>query len=205
MKPPYPDDWLLIEGLMTTLAPDPPPGAEPDINLAPMGPIVDPSLRRFVFRPFKTSTTYRNLKTTGEGVFHVTDDALMIARGAIGTLRPADVELRPAARVRGRIVAGACRYYELRVTELDDREERTTIRAEAMAAGTLREFIGFNRAKHAVIEAAILATRLHLTGAEPVLAELDRLQVIVDKTGAAAEHQAMRELREYVAASAAAR
>ena len=51
-----------------------------------MGPEVDPSLSmaRFVLRPFYTSTTYHNLKARGEGVFHVTDDVLLLAQTAIG-------------------------------------------------------------------------------------------------------------------------
>ena len=66
---------------------------------------------------------------------------------------------RPADVVAGRILLDACRYYEFRVVELDDREDRTTIVAETVAQGRLRDFFGFNRAKHAVVEAAILATR----------------------------------------------
>ena len=53
-------------------------------------------------------------------------------------------------------------------------------------------------APHAVLEAAILATRVHLLGVQEVLAEFDRLQVAVDKTGAAAEQRAMEFLRVYV-------
>ena len=196
---PLADDERIIEGVMTTVAPataDAPTIAR--VNIAPMGPIVNAACTRFVLRPFKTSTTYQNLKATGEGVFHVTDDALLIARGAIGRVDPATVCLRPATAVTGLVLADCCRRHELRVVELDDSHDRVHIVAEAVHSESVRDFLGFNRARHAVIEAAILATRLHLTGAEPVLAELDRLQVPVDKTGAAAEHEAMRLLRDYV-------
>lgn len=169
------------------------------VNIAPMGPLVDGALRTFIFRPFKTSTTYQNLKATGEGVFHMTDDALLIARAAIGQVQPGpEVAVRPARQVKGLVLTDSCRYYELKVESLDDRDERTTIRTTVVAEGQLRDFFGFNRARHAVLEAAILATRVHLTGAEPVLKEYERLQIMVDKTGAEREHQAMTELREYV-------
>jgi hypothetical protein len=195
---------LILEGVMTTLPPD---GEGGELNVAPMGPVVDPALSQFVFRPFKTSTTYQNLKATGEGVFHVTDDARLIARGAIGKLKApapgthrsdASLATRSAEHVRGLVLADACRWYELRVTRLDDREERTTIEARVVHAGRLRDFLGFNRAKHAVLEAAILATRVHLTGPEHVLAEYQRLQVMIDKTGTDAEPEAMAELRRFV-------
>lgn len=205
MKPPYPPDWMLIEGVMTTLSPPPPAGpADRRLNIAPMGPIVDPTFQTFILRPFKTSTTYRNLKATGEGVFHITDDALLIARAAIGSVAPGPmVPIFPSRNVHGVVLANACRYYELKVTQLEDQEERTTIRAKAIARETLRDFVGFNRARHAVLEAAIMATRLHLTGAAAVLAEFEKLQIIVDKTGTESEHVAMDELRAYVRGHAA--
>lgn len=209
MKPPFAPQDILVEGVMTTLAPGDAAGSAPQnlpgarVNIAPMGPVVDPAFTRFVLRPFRESTTFKNLKATGVGVFHVTDDALLIARGAIGALdgdaRKA-IALRPAERVDGLVLADACRCYELKVESIDDASERTTVIAHTAHTARQRDFLGFNRARHAVLEAAILATRLHLTGQRAVLDEITRLQVIVDKTGADAEHRAMAELRAFVAA-----
>lgn len=188
----------IVEGLMTTL------DADGVLNIAPMGPMVDETFTQFTLRPFTSSTTYKNLKATGQGVFHVTDDALLIARGAMGKLvrRNADdghpIPTRRAGKVDGVVLTGACRYHELVVEHLDDTQERTVIQAKAVHRESLRDFFGFCRAKHAVIEAAILATRLHLTGTTLVLQEYERLAVMVHKTGGAAEHQAIQELTEYV-------
>ncbi len=202
---PLPPNHRILEGLMVTLS-QPRGGSELSgpaklaqfANVAPMGPIVDDEFTSLVFRPFKTSTTYKNLKATGEGVFHVTDDVLTIARGATRKLRPAEFELAPAKHVHGLVLASACRYHEVRVTELDDSEDRTRIVTRIVHTERLRDFFGFNRAKHAVIEAAILASRVHLTCPEAVLTEFDQLQIAVDKTGSAPEHQAMQELRQFI-------
>lgn len=192
-----PENIRIVEGLMTTL------DADGVLNIAPMGPMVDEMFETFTLRPFTSSTTYKNLKATGHGVFHVTDDALLIARGAIGRLmdrtRGGDViPTRPATNVNGVVLTGACRYHELVVDNLDDSHERTVIIARCVHQEALRDFFGFCRAKHAVIEAAILATRLHLTGAALVLEEYERLDVMVHKTGGKDEHQAMRELTDFV-------
>ena len=64
--------------------------------------------------------------------------------------------------------------------------------------GFTREFIGFNRARHAVLEAAIYATRLHLLERAFIESELVRLQVIVDKTAGPAEQEAMALIGDYV-------
>jgi hypothetical protein len=165
-----------------------------------MGPRVDPSgdLRRMTLRPFATSQTYRNLKAHGEGVFHITDDVLLIARAAVGEVEPPP-SLEPATRIRGFILPSACRYHEFRVTALDDRTERTEIEVETVAEGRRREWMGFNRARHAVLEAAILATRTHLLPPAEIAAEFERLAVPVSKTGGPAEREAFDFLKGYVA------
>ena len=183
---------MILESLVTTLNED------GSVNVAPMGPRVEPGFRVFVLRPFKTATTYRNLKRCGEGVLHVTDDALMIARAAVG-LDPV-AETRAADFVSGRVIASACRYHEFRVTDLDDREDRATIACEVVASGVLREFFGFNRAKHAVVEAAILATRVGIVPMAEINDELRRLRSPVEKTGGPDERAAFALLVAYVEA-----
>jgi hypothetical protein len=183
------DHQRILEGVMTTL------DGEGNVNIAPMGPIVDDQMQTLVFRPFITSTTYQNLKAKGEGVFHVTDDALLFARAAVGKVQ---APTQKAGCVAGVVLMGACRYYEFKVTQLVDSNQRTTINAQVVKAGRLRDFFGFNRAKHAVLEAAILATRLHLTGQGQVLEQMTPLEVMVQKTGGDPEREAMALLREYV-------
>jgi uncharacterized protein len=181
----------LLEGIVSTLNNDGSP------HVTPMGPIVDSEFNRLLLRPFRTSTTFENLKRTGEGVLHVTDDVDLVARAAVGKLQPLP-RLMPAKGIEGVILTDACRWYAFRVESLDDRDERTKILAKVVDRGTIREFFGFNRAKHAVVEAAILATRIHLLDAELIRSELDRLIVLVEKTGGRQEHQAFEFLRQYV-------
>lgn len=187
---------MILEGLVTTIAPD------GTVNIAPMGPVVTPDLTRFVLRPYRTSQTYRNLKAHGEGVLHVTDDVLLMARAALG---PVTAPLRPAQRVRGWVLSEACRYFEFRVLSLDDRDERTRIEAEVLLAGRQRDFFGFNRAKHAVLEAAILATRTAFLPLDEIESEFRRLAVLVDKTGGDPERQAFTVLAKHVARERQAR
>jgi hypothetical protein len=175
---------LILEGLVTTLDPDGSP------HLAPMGPRVEPDFARFTLRPFPTSNTYKNLLASPEGVLHVTDDALLLAKAAIGAV---DVfpPVRAAERVRGVVLIDSCRHFEFVVKSIDASTERITLDAEVVHAGRTRDFFGFNRAKHAVVEAAILATRLHMLPFAEVAAEFKKLRVIVNKTGGPDEHAAM--------------
>jgi len=175
---------MILEGLVTTTDADGKP------HLAPMGPMVFGDFALFLLRPFPTSNTYRNLERHSEGVFHITDDARMIAYAAVGKLREVP-PTNPATSVAGFVLRDACRAFEFRVKEIDTSRERVHITADVVHRHLLREWGGFNRAKHAVLEAAILATRFHLLPADDIAAEFKKLRVIVDKTGGEAEHDAM--------------
>jgi hypothetical protein len=182
---------MILEGLVTTL------NADSTANISPMGPIVDERFERLILRPYPTSTTYANLKRTGVGVFHVTDDVLLLAQTAVGNPDPPP-SLLPAAAVEGVILAGACRWYAFRIVAIDDRQPRIEIVADVVDRGALRDFFGFNRAKHAVVEAAILATRTSMLPRAEIESEFDRLAVPVQKTGGPQEKQAFEFLRSYV-------
>ena len=189
---------MILEGIVTTL------DELGRTNVAPMGPIVAPDWREFLLRPYQTSQTYRNLKHCGEGVLHVTDDVEMIASAAIGQLKETPAG-RLAESVRGWILADACRWYAFRVADLDDREQRTEIRCEVIEGGRQRDFFGFNRAKHAVLEAAILATRIEFLPKEQILEDYKRLASPVQKTAGESERKAFLMLQEYVQSTLADR
>jgi uncharacterized protein len=192
---------VILEGIVTTLSPD------DVLNVAPMGPEVDTglSMERFILRPYQTSTTYANLKVRGEGVFHVTDDVLLLARTAIGTSVEPLPATRPADVIAGAILLDACRFYEFCVVELDDRDDRTRIVVETVAQGRQRDFFGFNRAKHAVVEAAILATRTAWLPVNDLLLEFRKLEVLVQKTGGPSERAAFQLLYDHLREAATAR
>lgn len=184
-------DGRILEGVATTL------GADARLHLAPMGPIVGKRFDRLIFRPYNTSTTYANLRRERCGVFHVVDDALLIARSAIGVCDPPP-PTRPASAVHGAILSDACQWFAFRVSSIDDSCERSEIVAEVVDQGEQRPFFGFNRAKHAVLEAAILASRVGMLPADVLQVELLRLQAPVRKTGAAEERLAFHLLVDYL-------
>jgi hypothetical protein len=131
-----------------------------------------------------------------EGVFHVTDDVLLLAQAAVGAVSVFPAH-RAAEQVRGFVLQNVCRYYEFRVRSVDASQQRIRMEAAIIHTEKCREFWGFNRGKHAVIEAAILATRLHLLPPEEVESEYKKLRVIVEKTGGPAEIAAMTFLESY--------
>jgi hypothetical protein len=178
---------VIIESILTSMDAD---GA---INFAPMG--VEWGEETIVLKPFLETTTFRNVRATGAAVVNLTDDVMLFAQGAIASPQFPWV---PATVVRGAVLEAACSWRELEVVSIDDTPPRSRIETRVVHRGSRREFLGFNRARHAVLEAAILATRTHLLPAEDIRAEYARLQVIVDKTAGTREREAMAMLTDYV-------
>lgn len=182
---------MILEGIVTTL------NANQEMNVAPMGPIVDDGMTQLLLRPFRTSTTYQNLKAHPFGVFHVVDDVLLIAQAALDRL-PSIPSSFDASHVDGKILSNCCRWYEFEIVQCDDSEERTALTATVVHTGRLRDMFGFNRAKYAVIEATILATRLHLIPEPEVRDKLAAFASPVEKTAGDQERKAFQLVLDVV-------
>ena len=178
---------MILETIVTSLDPA---GA---INFAPMG--VEWGEEIIVLKPFLETRTFQNLTATRTAVVNLTDDAMLFAQGAISSPQFPWI---PASVVNGAVLQAACSWRELEVVTIDATPPRSRIDARVVHRGFTREFMGFNRAKHAVLEAAILATRTHLLPAEQIKEEYARLQIIVDKTAGPREQDAMTLLTQYV-------
>jgi hypothetical protein len=182
---------MILETIVTTR------NADGSTNLAPMGPHChDPCLGSFELRPWQTSTTWKNLQRTGEGVLHITDDVLLFARAATGGA--ADTPLTPAGRVQVERLADCCRYHEFRVVWCNSASERAVIHCETVEFGRLRDFAGFNRARHAIIEASILASRIDWIPRNEIEVRYREFGTLVEKTGGPQEQKAFAVLQHYV-------
>jgi hypothetical protein len=180
---------LIYETLVTTLD----PAGRP--HVAPMG--IGLEADGIVLRPFRTASTCRHLEAKGEGVAHFTDNVLLFARAALGSDMPSH---RPAEVVAGVVLEDAGHWREFLIEERDVSSERARFRARVVASGRRRDLLMYNRAQHAVIEATILATRLHLTGRDPVLREIERLRPLVEKTAGPRERDAFEYVLAHVTA-----
>jgi uncharacterized protein len=174
----------IIETVVTTINPD------GSVNCGAMG--VEWGEQRIVVKPYRGTRTLRNLRATGAAVVNLTDDILLFCQAALGDPHP---PTRPATQIHGAVLDAACSWREVRVEAIED-GERARVDTRVVGRGSTREFIGFNRASHAVLEASILASRVRLLG--DVGSELDRLQVLVDKTGGPREREAMEYVRAVI-------
>ena len=122
------------------------------VNCAPMG--VEWGDEEIVIKPFLETATFRNLGATGVGVVNLTDDVMLFAQAA---LFDAQFPVLPAAVVRGVVLEAACSWREVEIRAIDATPPRARVVTTVVHRGVRREFLGFNRARHALLETAILA------------------------------------------------
>lgn len=197
---------MILEGLVTTV------DDRGRANLAPLGAVWpedgpelgDPGGDRFVVRPYRGSNTCANLLATGRGVWHVTDDAALLARCAAGLTK------RTAPPLTDRDgpprLENCCRWLTFEILEAAGPDGRGMyeMRAAVTNRGTVRPGRGLNRASHALVEAAILCTRAFLFDRADIDRRLADLAPLVAKTGSADDRAAWAELRAAIAARPAA-
>jgi uncharacterized protein len=171
---------VIVETVVTTINPD------GSVNCGAMG--VEWGEERIVIKPYAGTRTLRNLRATGAAVVNLTDDILLFSKAALGDPHP---PTHPATSIEGAVLDDACSWREVRVEAIDDSAQRARVDTVVVERGIGREFLGFNRARSAVLEASILASRAGLLPAAEIRAELQRLQVIVDKTAGPREREAM--------------
>ena len=76
--------------------------------------------------------------------------------------------------------------------------ERAELSCRVLFEGKQKDFLGFRRAANAVIEAAILATRLAFHDYAVVADRLRHYREIVEKTGDENDRQAFQLVHDYV-------
>jgi Uncharacterized conserved protein len=130
-------------------------------------------------------------------VVNFTDDVRVFAGCVTGRRR--DWPTVPAERIRGAVLAGALAHEELEVAAVEDDGERPRLDCRPVHLVTHRPFRGFNRAQAAVVEGAILVSRLHLLPPEKIDREIAYLSIAIGKTASAVELEAWGWLLDRIA------
>jgi len=147
--------------------------------------------------PFHPSRTLENLRARGEAVLNFTDDVLVFAGCLTGRREWPTLASERVAVPR---LAESLAHWELEVVALHDDAERPVFDCRIVAERNHRPYTGFNRAQAAVIEAAVMVSRLDWLPSKEVVDALRGLRVAVDKTAGERERRAWQWLCEAVAA-----
>ena len=159
--------------------------------LAPMGVWEHDS--GTILAPFKPSRTLDNLKHSPYAVINRTDDVRIFA-GCLSGRR--EWPLAESKSVEVKRLQAALSHIEVKVVKTEDDAIRPKLHAETLHEAMHAPFNGFNRAQAAVIELAILASRLDRLPSEKIITEIGYLKIAIDKTAGARELEAWSWLME---------
>jgi hypothetical protein len=180
---------MITETVVTTVSP------EGEVHVAPMG--IREVEGRVLLAPFKPSRTLDNVLAARRAVVNLTDDVRVFA-GCVTGRR--DWPTAPAGNAGGRRLRDTLTHRELEIDTVEDDDLRPRIWCREVDRGVHGPFAGFNRAQAAVLEAAVLVSRLHMLPAEKIESEVDYLTIAIEKTAGPREREAWTWLMAAVAA-----
>lgn len=162
-------------------------------HIAPLGLIEDG--HEWIIAPFHPSRTLDNLRAVPVATASHTDDVRVFA-GALTGRR--DWPLTAADKLPGMRLAGALSHWELAVDRVTEDATRPRFHCKLVHRAQHSPFEGFNRAQAAVLECAVLVSRLKMLPPDKVEAELQYLEIAIAKTAGEREQVAWSWLMERV-------
>jgi hypothetical protein len=180
---------MIRETIVTTAS------ADGTVHMAPLGLIAERD--GWIIAPFHPSKTLDNLRAVPFAVANYTDNVRIFAGCLTGRHQWPTVA---SDEVPVQRLAGALAHAELAVGRVTEDAQRPSFHCRVLRIISHAPFLGFNRAQAAVIEAAILVSRLHMLPREKVEQEIAYLQIAISKTAGDAEREAWGWLMERVAA-----
>ena len=169
----------IVETIVTTMS------ADGEVHVAPLGLIEEG--KHWVIAPFKPSRTLDNLRANPFAVASHTDDVRVFAGCVTGRK---DWPLVPATAIPGGRLKDCVTHWELKVERVIEDELRPRFVCALAHRETHKGWDGFNRAQAAVLELAVLTTRLKMLPPEKVENELKYLEIAISKTAGPREGEA---------------
>jgi hypothetical protein len=168
--------------------------AEGENQIAPMG-VTWRNEAEVLIAPFRPSRTLDNILSQGCAVINYCDDVRVFAGCLTGRY---DWPLVEAEEIAAPRLADALAHSEVRLDHIEEDEIRPRLICRPVHQANHKPFRGFNRAQSAVLELAILVSRLDRLEAEKIENEIAYLSIAIDKTAGERELEAWGWLMERV-------
>ena len=177
----------IVETIVTTSS------GKGEVHIAPLGLIQDGD--HWIIAPFKPSKTLENLLSHPFAAASHTDDVRVFAGCVTGRK---DWPLVATTTIQGGRLASCVSHWELRVDKIIEDDLRPRFYCKIVHQELHSAWEGFSRAQAAVLELAVLTTRLNMLPPDKVENELKYLEIAVSKTAAPREQEAWGWLMEKI-------
>lgn len=162
-------------------------------HIAPMG--VRYENERYIIAPFKPSATLNNIQREKNAVINHVDDVRIFA-GCLTDHK--EWPVIACDKITGKRLESALSHLELELDFIEEDELRPRFFMQLIHSVNHRPFTGFNRAQAAVLELAILVSRLDMLPEEKIRNELQYLTIAIEKTAGKNEMLAWQWLMDKV-------
>ena len=188
---------MIIEGILTTLNDDNSP------NIAAMGATIDVCQidsdglwTAFQLKAFESSRSHQNLKQRPWGVFHLLDNAELLARAALSEAE--NTQTLRAAEINGWLLSDSVRAYVFILDSAEWASPRATLSAKIVKSHQFRLWSGWNRGQYAVLELTIMATRVKWLPRDEIQRQIKALTPLMEKTAGPREWSGWNYVVDYL-------
>lgn len=178
---------MIYETIVTTCSPD------GEAHIAPFG--IQWHDGKVLIMPFKPSTTLQNVLQTGLAVLNLTDDVRVFAAAIAKKTAFATESVMDE---KGARLKECLAHHVLTLEQVEDDDTRPKLWMRVLHSESHAPFMGFNRAQAAVIELAVLVSRLQRLPIDKITQEMQYLQIAIDKTAGPREQEAWQWLVDCV-------
>ena len=168
--------------------------SDESIKVSPLGVYIDDKILEL--KPFKPSKSLENILRNESGVINYVDDVRIFA--SCITSKKIQINFKKVSKIDCSRIEKAISHTEFIVKDIKDDNQRPTIICEPINEETHKMFYGFNRAKSAIIELCILASRLGIIEDSKIKREISYLKIAIEKTAGENELEAWNWLIEYI-------
>ena len=164
------------------------------IKKSPLGIYIEENTLKI--RPFKPSSSLENILRNGSGVINYIDDVRIFASCIVK--KNINIKFVETNKIDCSRIKNAVSHTEFIVEKVDENKERPTIICKPINEEIHKMYYGFNRAKSAVIELCILASRLGIIDSKKIEDEIKYLEIAINKTAGTNEIEAWSWLIDYI-------
>ena len=178
---------MIIETIISTI------DNEEEVNFSPFG--IQKNKNQILISPYIPSKTLLNLKLTKCAVVNYTDNTNFFVNCIIGNKK---FKKKKCKNFSGFFLEDCFGYEQVKVKKIIKNKLRPTFVCEIDKSFHIKNYEGHNRAKASIIEACILASRVHLLRKNKILNELSYLSIAVEKTAGSLEKKSWKKILNYI-------
>ena len=179
---------MILETIISTIS------EKKILNISPFG--IKKIEEYLLISPYLPSTTHNNLLSNKCASISYTDNANIFVECILK--KTEKLKITKCSFIDSFFLSDSLKHEEVKVVKYLKDEVRPTFKCKIIHSEKHGSFISINRARNAIIEACILATRTKFLPKKKILNELDYLENALYKTSGKEEEISWRNLRIFI-------